>query len=862
LVCFRADPDGVVFRFVGIFSQAGKFVDPDGRVLVDSQHRSLGSLRRTTPKCEKFRFFMCRALYGTRNPDSGFGPSLRKSLDHMGPTSPLGGEEDDEDYVLEKIAPKVERTKEFDQFSELTKDRKLKRLNDLVSHSLKFSELIAENLVKDSTVDKEKPVKMGEISTANQPALLENCVLKDYQLDGMRWLVSLYENGLNGILADEMGLGKTLETISLFVFLYEQNIKGKFLIVCPLSTVDNWCNELARFAPVLDTMCYIGPPPVRSKLRKKLRQKSVNVVVTSFEMSIRDRKYLEKISWEYLVVDEGHRLKNTNCLLIRELKKLKTNNRLLLTGTPLQNNLKELWSLLNFILPSIFHDVDMFQQWFDFSSLDELKADNNDQELNEVINEEIQKSLITSLHTILKPFLLRRLKKDVIKGLPSKREYIVYSKLTPAQEVLYKAALKNQLKDKLLRIGFREYLKCNKIKGFTTSEVTTFLDKVMNDEVTSLGRAKTGNSNPNQEAELIDLLGSDSEDDIGHDNEDKSFYSSLPSNSKRRRLTRSQDAKYNESSRGKQKIAIDEKLNEYWSIVRSQILKKKLSNLVMQLRLICDSPFLFFDPWEDDQPLDFKKIVRESSKMQMLAQLLPRLLDSKKSPDGKKHKVLIFCQFTKMMDLVEMWCQEENYSTYRIDGTTSQEERAGMVKGFATKDIDIFLLSTRSGGLGINLTASDTVILFDSDWNPQVDLQAIDRVHRIGQTQPVIIYRLCNINTIEQVLLARADSKRRLERLVISMGKFSTLSRLAGSNQSDSADLGKKDSLAHELAQFLLTTSLRNSNQEQLVDNNLTALELDEMLDRSEQAYLKADRDSENLHPHISLFETVSGLDR
>jgi ATP-dependent DNA helicase len=193
--------------------------------------------------------------------------------------------------------------------------------------------------------------------------------LRDYQLAGVEWLISLWENGLNGILADEMGLGKTLQTISFLAHLKSMQVSGPYLIVAPLSTLANWVNEFKRFAPSINVILYHGSKEERQHMinrkmpKKKETSSDFPVVVTSYEIIMNDRKHLQRYNWKYIVVDEGHRIKNMNCRLIKELKTYSSANRLLLTGTPLQNNLAELWSLLNFLLPDIFDDLDMFQSW-------------------------------------------------------------------------------------------------------------------------------------------------------------------------------------------------------------------------------------------------------------------------------------------------------------------------------------------------------------------------------------------------------------------------------------------------------------------------------------------------------------------
>ena len=255
-----------------------------------------------------------------------------------------------------------------------------------------------------------------------QPAAIQG-TMRPYQTVGVHWLVGLYENGLNGILGDEMGLGKTIQSIAMLAHLSGMGVNGPFMVVGPLSTLHNWSNEFKKWCPSMEAVIYHGSQQTRADLRgRHFRAKGnaqgktvMPVMITSYEIVIRDIKELRRIQWKFLIIDEGHRLKNMNCRLIRELKTLGCDgcNRLLLTGTPLQNNLTELWSLLNFLLPGIFDDLDSFQQWFNF----DFSSANVDQR---VLQGELQQGVVTKLHQILRPFLLRRLKQDVEIGLPKK----------------------------------------------------------------------------------------------------------------------------------------------------------------------------------------------------------------------------------------------------------------------------------------------------------------------------------------------------------------------------------------------------------------------------------------------------------
>ncbi|XP_076142451.1 lymphoid-specific helicase isoform X2 [Alosa pseudoharengus] len=297
----------------------------------------------------------------------------------------------------------------------------------------RLSEVVRDNAKR--LLDPDRRVN-GQPVPAQQPKLFTGGVMRWYQVEGIEWLRMLWENGINGILADEMGLGKTIQCIGHVAMMLERKVLGPFLVVAPLSTVPNWIAEFKRFAPDLSVILYHGPQKERDDLLKTMRKpqgplKMLPVVITSFEIAMIDRRKLQRFQWKFLIVDEGHRIKNLNCRLVRELKMLSTDNKLLLTGTPLQNNLAELWSLLNFLLPDVFDDLKSFESWFDLDSISE-QAEN-------IVAKEREENILHMLHQILTPFLLRRLKADVTLEVPPKREILVYAPLTPKQETLYSA---------------------------------------------------------------------------------------------------------------------------------------------------------------------------------------------------------------------------------------------------------------------------------------------------------------------------------------------------------------------------------------------------------------------------------------
>uniref|UniRef100_A0A3B4C3U8 SNF2 related chromatin remodeling ATPase 1 n=1 Tax=Pygocentrus nattereri TaxID=42514 RepID=A0A3B4C3U8_PYGNA len=466
------------------------------------------------------------------------------------------------------------------------------------------------------------------------PSYVKNGALRDYQIRGLNWMISLYENGINGILADEMGLGKTLQTIALLGYLkHYRNIPGPHMVLVPKSTLHNWMNEFKRWVPTLKAVCLIGDKDARAAfIRDVMMPGEWDVCVTSYEMVIREKSVFKKFNWRYLVIDEAHRIKNEKSKLSEIVREFKTTNRLLLTGTPLQNNLHELWSLLNFLLPDVFNSASDFDSWFD---------------TNNCLGDQ---KLVERLHAVLRPFLLRRIKQEVERSLPPKKEVKIYLGLSKMQREWYTRIL---MKD-------------------------------------------------------IDIL----------------------------------------NSAGKMD-------------------KMRLLNILMQLRKCCNHPYLF-DGAEPGPPYTTDThLVTNSGKMLVLDKLLPEVQE-------QGSRVLIFSQMTRVLDILEDYCMWKGFEYCRLDGNTPHEDREKAIETYNAPNSSkfIFMLSTRAGGLGINLATADVVILYDSDWNPQVDLQAMDRAHRIGQKKPVRVFRLITENTVEERIVERAEMKLRLDSIVIQQGRL------------------------------------------------------------------------------------------
>ncbi|XP_037871728.1 ATP-dependent helicase brm [Bombyx mori] len=494
-------------------------------------------------------------------------------------------------------------------------------------------------------------------SVTEQASILVNGNLKEYQIKGLEWLVSLFNNNLNGILADEMGLGKTIQTIALVTYLMEKKkVNGPYLIIVPLSTLSNWVLEFEKWAPTVSVVSYKGSPQSRRLVQAQMRSTKFNVLLTTYEYVIKDKGVLAKVQWKYMIIDEGHRMKNHHCKLTQVLNThYIAPHRLLLTGTPLQNKLPELWALLNFLLPSIFKSCSTFEQWFNapFATTGEKVE----------LNEEETILIIRRLHKVLRPFLLRRLKKEVESQLPDKVEYIIKCDMSGLQRVLYKHM---QSKGVLLTDGSE---KGNKGKGGA----------------------------------------------------------------------------------------------------------KALMNTIVQLRKLCNHPFMFQHIEEKfcdhlgtgGTVVSGPDLYRASGKFELLDRILPKLKTT-------GHRVLVFCQMTQCMTIIEDYLSWRAFQYLRLDGMTKAEDRGELLKKFndANSEYFIFLLSTRAGGLGLNLQSADTVIIFDSDWNPHQDLQAQDRAHRIGQRNEVRVLRLMTVNSVEERILAAARYKLNMDEKVIQAGMF------------------------------------------------------------------------------------------
>merc|ERR1719186_1939688 len=620
-----------------------------------------------------------------------------------------------------------EEKEEVEEKSTAKRGRKSKGGEEPASKKRKTEDVVDQEEVKKNRNEKDRKFEGREIPS-NQPLLLTGGIMRDYQLEGYEWMSTLWENGINGILADEMGLGKTIQTVALFCHMYEMGVSGPFLVVAPLSTVPNWVNEFKRFAPKVPCVLYHGNLQERLVLRDKLSEVTscdevdgkpmMNVVVTSYEIAMNDRAAFSSIMWRYIVVDEGHRLKNMNCRLIRELKQYHSANRLLLTGTPLQNNLSELWSLLNFLLPEIFDDLRVFESWFDAKEMDV-----NVDEEKRIVAQEQQNSILSTLHQILTPFLLRRIKADVDLDIPPKKEVPVYCPMTETQREMY------------------------------TAVVNKMIDSLMapKEEEVQLKEDKNGRSIRDKKAVDYSMFLSDKE--FANDDKFEEYVAQME--------------EYRESLSNK-----SNECNAYYSNIEKQgrgvEQNYSVKSRMMDMRKTVNHPYLIEYPLTEDGGFyrSDEDMVTICGKLRVLDQLLTDL-------NSRGHKTLIFSQMTKMLDIIGDYLNLRKLKFSRLDGSMNWIDRQANIDSFNTDtDVKVFLLSTRAGGLGINLTSADTCIIYDSDWNPQQDLQAQDRCHRIGRTKPVMVYRLVTANTVDQKIVERAAAKRKLEKMIMHKEKF------------------------------------------------------------------------------------------
>ncbi|XP_011256521.1 lymphoid-specific helicase [Camponotus floridanus] len=647
----------------------------------------------------------------------------------------------------------------------------------------KKNNLSQEDIEAELSADSDTETKP---SIVQNPAILPKYFhgeLYNYQQAGLEWLKVLYENALNGILADEMGLGKTIQVIALICHLIEKKQAGPYLIIAPLSTIPNWLMEFERFAPDIPVVLFYGNKVEREAIRIKIKNsyhvandyKTQPVVITTYEVPLQETRFLQSLKWRYIIIDEGQRIKNHYCMLVKSLKTMQSMNRLILTGTPLQNNLAELWSLLNFLLPEIFDDLAVFESWFDIKELEEEGAE-------KFLKQEEEKHILSSLREILKPFMLRRIKAEVNLKIPPKKELVVYAPLTKLQHDLYKAVLNYDL-ETLSKIE-KPNLIIESTDG-TKPKRQAFL------------RSKYGSTNNNSENEISP-------------------------NTSLNEIKNSNDADECKTTKSKdeQNLSIWKQYTDVTERNRDFLVRIQFQNRVPMYKKIVNHPYLVHCPLDSvGLPKIDNDLIRSSGKLLVLDAMLAKL-------HARGHKVLLFSTMTMILDMIEDYLSLRDYNYVRLDGRIKIEERKENIKTFNNDpNVFLFLISTRAGGVGLNLASADTVIIYDSDWNPQADIQAMARCHRIGQTKPVVVYRLCTRGTVDETIIKRSEAKRILEKVVISKEWHKT-------------NIFNKD-VVLQLKQLMESKEYKVVTSENEV---FTELELNKLLDRSDMI------DKQDLH--------------
>uniref|UniRef100_A0A452GSK1 Uncharacterized protein n=1 Tax=Gopherus agassizii TaxID=38772 RepID=A0A452GSK1_9SAUR len=588
--------------------------------------------------------------------------------------------------------------------------------------------------LKEEKLEKppETPIVDPTVKFDKQPWYIDATggTLHPYQLEGLNWLRFSWAQGTDTILADEMGLGKTVQTIVFLYSLYKEgHSKGPYLVSAPLSTIINWEREFEMWAPDFYVVTYTGDKESRAVIRenefsfednairsgkkvfrmKKEAQIKFHVLLTSYELITIDQAVLGSIEWACLVVDEAHRLKNNQSKFFRVLNSYKIDYKLLLTGTPLQNNLEELFHLLNFLTPERFNNLEGFLEEFaDISKEDQIKK----------------------LHDLLGPHMLRRLKADVFKNMPAKTELIVRVELSQMQKKYYKFILTRNFE--------------------------------------ALNSKGGGNQ--------VSLL-----------------------------------------------------------------------NIMMDLKKCCNHPYLFpvaavEAPVLPNGSYDGNSLVKSSGKLMLLQKMLKKLRDG-------GHRVLIFSQMTKMLDLLEDFLEYEGYKYERIDGGITGGLRQEAIDRFNAPGAQqfCFLLSTRAGGLGINLATADTVIIYDSDWNPHNDIQAFSRAHRIGQNKKVMIYRFVTRASVEERITQVAKRKMMLTHLVVRPGLGSKSGSMTKQELDDILKFGTEELFKDDVED--------NKDVEDSSVIHYDDAAISKLLDRNQDA--TDDTELQNMNEYLSSFKVA-----
>ncbi|EQC29699.1 hypothetical protein SDRG_12699 [Saprolegnia diclina VS20] len=567
------------------------------------------------------------------------------------------------------------------------------------------------------------------VRTADIPGLSPTLVLKPYQIVGVNWLYLLYQHKMSAVLADEMGLGKTVQTISFLALLCSKQSSPHFVIV-PASTLSNWVREFARFAPKLRILTYYGDKEDRIAMQHARTEFDVLLTTYSYferDACADDRSFFRKFHFGYVVLDEGHSIKNANTSRFKRIAAVRARHRLVLSGTPIQNNLSELLSLLSFLMPKIFNHGS--EQMMDFFAGDQ------------------QSTTCAKIRRILAPFILRRMKKYVLTQMVPKAEQTSILTLPNEQRTIYDALVAAAVATKRAAKDKEAARKTKKTPTGVTREMRDLLNL---DSNIFAGQSDTAIFTQLRKAANHSIM-------LRHhfrcDVKMKTLGAHL----------------YKLGAFGDQctRAMVDKEIESY-SDFELHELCVQYGDISSELRAL-------------QLPAD---VILQSVKFDFLRSLLPTL-----QTDG--HRVLIFSQWTKLLDLMEVLMEYLGYKFLRLDGSTSVSDRQALIDQFnEDTSIFVFLLSTRAGGLGINLTAADTVILHDLDFNPTIDAQACDRCHRIGQTKPVTIYKLVAGDTVDQAIHNIAEQKTQLNDAVLGeLGKSKTTKSSKAGKNSSTADV-------------------------------------------------------------------------
>ncbi|GMG16035.1 unnamed protein product [Phytophthora fragariaefolia] len=555
------------------------------------------------------------------------------------------------------------------------------------------------------------------VTQADIPNICETLELKPYQVVGVNWLLLLHENKVSGVLADEMGLGKTVQTISFLALLKslekaDKSATGPHLVVVPASVLNNWTREFSWIAPKLRIVTYHGSKDHRRDLEETLDSDDFDILLTTYAYFERDtcqeeRAFLRSFQFGYMILDEGHSIKNSNTSRFKRITALRARTRLVLSGTPIQNKLNELLTMLSFLMPRMFdHGSDELLTFFD----------GNEQKKCEKVRK------------ILAPFILRREKKYVLSQLVPKTVSVELIKVGDEQRKAYTDLLESVVKRRDAQAARKAAAKERKKNNGKEHKADRRLRELMGNHATPPGGEPSAISIFTQLRKAANhpvLLR-------------RHFVSEEVLETMSRCLHRA-EAFGNQCSMSR----VHQELESYSDF--------ELHDLCVQYEAIDELRNL-------QLPME---TLLASAKFDYLRKILPTLRD-------EGHRVLIFSQWTKLLDLLEVLMSYMDYRYLRLDGSTDVQERQGLIDTYdQDKGIFVFLLSTRAGGLGINLTAADTVILHDLDFNPTADEQACDRCHRIGQTKPVSIYKLVSENTVDHDIYKLGESKTELNHKIL-----------------------------------------------------------------------------------------------